>query len=64
MVPALTLLWRCCERFTVFAVLQYALGAAAALLFIYAAIAVFRPTVNRVLLLDFSCFNIPQRCVI
>ncbi|BDA49612.1 3-ketoacyl-CoA synthase 11 [Coccomyxa sp. Obi] len=39
----------------------YALGAAAALLFIYAAITMFRPAVNRVLLLDFSCFTIPQR---
>ncbi len=46
---------------SILCVLQYALGAAAALLFIYAAMAIFRPAVNRVLLVDFSCFNIPQR---
>lgn len=44
-----------------FCFLQYALGAAAALLFIYAAISLLRPAVNRVLLVDFSCFTPPQR---
>ncbi|EIE19204.1 very-long-chain 3-ketoacyl-CoA synthase [Coccomyxa subellipsoidea C-169] len=39
----------------------YALGAAAVLVFLYAAISLLWPAVPRVLLVDFSCFTPPQR---
>jgi len=41
--------------------LQYALGAAAILAVIYAAVWLLTPVVNKVLLVDFACFTPPQR---